>query len=51
MTDFVEASGTSFRMTDGVAKAALDHKAQAQRLGAKINQGVPDQPQAEGTYT
>ena len=26
MTDFVEANGTSFRMTDGAAKAASDHK-------------------------
>ena len=26
MTDFVEANGTSFRMTDSTAKAASDHK-------------------------
>ena len=26
MTDFVEANGTSFRMTDGAAKAASDLK-------------------------
>ena len=26
MKDFVEANGTSFRMTDGAAKVASDHK-------------------------